>query len=493
MTSEIVNERGLFWWDDEPVPQGQFAPQNSVTGVLKIASDGDIDLEPDLPMPGRSAWQVLEHREIPQDTEIHGLLRASNQNVVLMDLYPRPGIFKSNGISNDRYGAQIALVGGAPTIGIKRPLSICRMIVELKGFDVWLRLGNIKSNRSESSCVVQYEKPTDLHYRLEEGTLSIRFSLSGVLSGQWRSDDLHLSECASIVYVPDRHRTLQEVREQYAHLGDLFLLLTGSTYQLGWPTVVPEGDGTHFKLYYPRPSGATEPPSRMDCCTNLPRLRESFGNIFRRYRTKREELGPGIFLYLGTQRASEMYVEHRFISFVTGLESLHRRQGPDVDANLTEKIERILAQIPEKGDRRWLEWKLKNATEPSLRDRLSQNLSVLPLEKDSLNVFCDTCADRRNDISHFGGQRTLGTGYASFLNDLVVKNRALSHLYHLILLREIGLDEKTVEEIALWFPGKDALVRAGLKLTLNDPSDTSHDLLAPVPAQPPASPTADSG
>lgn len=55
----------------------------------------------------------------------------------------------------------------------------------------------------------------------------------------------------------------------------------------------------------------------------------------------------------------------------------------------------------------------------------------------ALRAFCDRCAKRRNDVSHFGGERH-GDSYREFLNDIEQLSEALDLLYHALLLRMIG-------------------------------------------------------
>ena len=50
----ILEERGLLWWSDEPIPEGKFAPEASITGLLTIDEDGRITLELDGYFPNRS-------------------------------------------------------------------------------------------------------------------------------------------------------------------------------------------------------------------------------------------------------------------------------------------------------------------------------------------------------------------------------------------------------------------------------------------------------
>ncbi len=54
MNNVILEEHGLFWWDDEPIPEGSWAPEGSQIGTLKIDDKGSAILELDGLFPGDS-------------------------------------------------------------------------------------------------------------------------------------------------------------------------------------------------------------------------------------------------------------------------------------------------------------------------------------------------------------------------------------------------------------------------------------------------------
>ena len=74
-------------------------------------------------------------------------------------------------------------------------------------------------------------------------------------------------------------------------------------------------------------------------------------------------------------------------------------------------------------------------------------LSSAPLntQETLLRNFSIECADLRNDVSHFGAQKT-GITYNSFIVDLAKKSEALSIIYHIVILHEIGIDDNTINE-----------------------------------------------
>jgi hypothetical protein len=86
---------------------------------------------------------------------------------------------------------------------------------------------------------------------------------------------------------------------------------------------------------------------------------------------KRERLGPGFYLYLGTRRGVELYIENRFVTLITGLEALHRRiRIDDGGRGVKERVARIVACVDDTKDKKWLTKRLKNAHEPNLEERL---------------------------------------------------------------------------------------------------------------------------
>jgi hypothetical protein len=106
------------------------------------------------------------------------------------------------------------------------------------------------------------------------------------------------------------------------------------------------------------------------------------------------------------------------------------------------KAQRIIEQIKLAKDRKWLEGKLEHSAEPSLAERLIECIKLLPLNfpAESVRNFCNECADKRNDISHFGGQRAPGS-YGDFLEKIYSLNNALNNIYPAILLKLCGVND----------------------------------------------------
>jgi hypothetical protein len=55
-----LEQRGLFWWHGEPIPEKNFAPETAVLGLLSIDENGISTLILDGYMPNDGgAWALL--------------------------------------------------------------------------------------------------------------------------------------------------------------------------------------------------------------------------------------------------------------------------------------------------------------------------------------------------------------------------------------------------------------------------------------------------
>jgi hypothetical protein len=456
VTSKLLEETGYFWWGETPVPDRCFAPETAVIGTLTLDNDGRAQLELEGVFPNeRGAWAALGNEDpIPEDKFIHGVLKTSNKTVRMSNVRRNGGEFKTSGISFERYVAHQCLLGSGPFRDLPQPLTFHRLTVALKGFEEWLWLRGITVERSESGITAGYSVPDKLVFALEDAELQIVFGVIGPYLGKHRDSSLTLTEFADVALIPHGPLPLSDMQAQYVLFADLFILLTGSDFSLEWPILIcGEGDeAERFQLYFARPSSREkEPPGPREWWVNFPQIRAKFGELFATWRLRREQWGPGVYLYLGTRRSVSMYEEHRFIMLTWGLESLHRRRAEPArgEDKLKQKIERILGRLEEGKDKKWLVRQLEYAGEPSLEQRIFETLEPLPLDLDRANLraFAKTCADKRNDISHFGGRRHEGK-YDKEIEDLHKKSEALSNLYHLLLLREIGIDDESIRGIA---------------------------------------------
>ncbi len=473
----VLEERGLFWWHHEPIPERHFAPEASVSGLLKIDEDGLVKLELDGRLSrDKSPMSVLPSQGSNAELagkSIEGILKASSKHVLLIDLMKQGGRFSSHGMSYEGYAAAHCLVSDHSPPRARKQILSSELEIQLKGFEEWLRLGSITAIRTKSKISAKYARVKDIRYGLGNGNIEVKYHILGPQLGESREDTLELKETVSLVYRPEKPATLGDMRTEFGLFQELFILLTDSEYVLDWPSLrIRLGPkNREYKWYFWRLKTSEEPPKAHECVTNFVQLRDSFGDIVSAWRNKREEFGPGYYLYLGVRRGVKLYAEHRFVNLIWGIEALHRKKKidePEAELKVKEKVRRILDKIDVAKDKKWLESRLKTAHEPTLEQRIFDVLSSVPinLEDEKIRMFARRCAELRNDISHFGSQRH-GGSYKDFLEELMKMSEALSIVYHMLILHEIGVEE----EILKWW------IYQGFKSYQNKRSLVDADLL----------------
>ena len=217
MKEAIFEDRGYFWWHGTPVPDRHFAPEDAVTGLLKIAEDGRINLELDGFLPG--AEHPLEHfldqdKTVRADLCIQGKLKGSNDNVLLTGLLRNGSRLASSGVSYQNYLALGCLVGLGQFPGKIAPENLKALKVHLDGLEEWVRLGVIECKKGRS-ITVRYAAPKDLNYALEDGRLRMVFDVLAPFASQQHMSEITLKERASLVYSPRRNVSLAEMKRQF--------------------------------------------------------------------------------------------------------------------------------------------------------------------------------------------------------------------------------------------------------------------------------------
>ena len=447
LTAYAVQSRGHFWWDDELAPDRHHLPLTAVTGELKITQEGRVTVQLDATLPrqprepfhvgGRADFEALRARRI------RGVLRGSGRGVLLFDLAQAGAVHSSYAVSTEGFSAAQCLISESQFDGRLKPPAFTYIDADLKGFEDWLwsRALHIKYGRRLSTA--RYRRPKQITYRLQTGRLTLEQHLIGSSQGH---TDITWSEKAYLRFRPAKAMSMDAASEWHRWLHDFMILLTDSNYSLEWPRV---RWGKHdCSLYFSRVTSTTaEGPHLHECPTNFPKISESFGTLFEKWLDVRDIYGPGVYLYLGTRRGMQLYTENQFIMLISGLESFHHTKYGDVlSPSETAKVDRIVSQITAGKDQRWAKDRLARAILPRLENRIFEVMNSLELGFDEgrLKEFARDCAKLRNDLAHYGGNRSKTTGYSEFVTSVMKKNNALGPLCHALALMEIGLDPATV-------------------------------------------------
>lgn len=443
------NGRGYFWWSDEQTPQGHFAPDTGAYGSLTINSVGQIDLELDNQLPNSRGLLDAFSDRVEINRSIAGILKETDEHVFLTKLGRGNTSIHSNGLSHEAYRALIALrsKSALPDIGPGAAI-FSGFQTSLSGFEAWFNLKSIEVDKAQSSTQITYKTPKRQDYKLPDGIMTLEHSLRGIpLMRQVR--ELHVVEDAQFVFTASQPLTLKALIDEHWHLEDFLVVLTNCERNLEWPIAQFNQNGPRATIYFGRARRTDEPPSWADYWMSFSQLAENFETILAEWRTKRETFGPGFYMYLGTRRGMHLYVEHRFMNLMFGLESFHRTLHPKADnGDVRQKVDRILTRVDSTTDRKWLARQLAHCTEPALEERLIELFQTLPLDipPEKLQAFTRKCARYRNDIAHFGGPRN-AEERKHLVPSLDVLNEALDLLYHLMILREIGVSDRILRHI----------------------------------------------
>lgn len=470
MEEFIINEPGYFWWSEEALEKNELIPESSLAGNFKLDANGLAKLELHGMLSGGRSFFDRQDGSL-SGKSIRGILKESKRHVLLMELYPNGSSFSNIGISHEGYQALKTLVSQKAFPGTL-PLGCYEVSFDLSGYDDWVLKNSLTTKRKKKRLTVSYAAPKNRSYKVGEGSLiKISHDLLAPFDGD-RRRHVELTEVTTLSYSRRKPFPLKEATTIYNRFQDLLFLLTGASKNLDWPRL-KLGSPRHFCTYYFfRQEFKQSEVKWHECWLRLIDVEDDFGEIFSTWQAKHEEIGPGFYLFIGTARAQKNYLENKYVSLIWGLESLHRKTKIEASENeaLKEKIKRILDSIPKAKDKSWLSKKLAHANEPSLQQRLSDIFSVLPFNfpQKELAEFCKSCADRRNDISHFGGQRH-SQSYQGFVDEIKIKSDALMLLYHACILLEIGIDREVLRSIFKSSPSSfyknETLKRAGLTVT----------------------------
>ncbi len=466
-----IQDQGFFWWADDD------SETQRTAGLLTIDSSGLIKLELHETLPGRSGLGGVFGQNLADSISLLGCLKASGQYVLLKGLAAVGGRTGHN--SHETFIARECFISQRPPTF----KSINKISVSLDDLQQWIRPGKITFDRPKGSdgggeaIEARLALNPDESLITSSGTLEVIHDFTGYEPDMW-AHSINAGMSSRLAFTPTTAMTSEEALDWYRAVQDLLLILTNSNLTLRWPKLFWEEHGklTTAVFYFRRNAPADSPVKWHEMLLPFIMIRETFATLLENWIDQRKRLGPGISLYLGTRRNKPLYVEHRFVNLVWGLEALDRRVNASScdDPKLTEKIQRLKKFVAENGkqlnrsDRKWLTGLLEQrSAERPLADRLYDLLKpvAIGLDDTKLKKFTRACADLRNDLSHHGGERKPGD-YQYFISELLKKTDALSTLYLLRILNLTGFDPTHIKHMLYGTPNsrqlKEYLIGADL-------------------------------
>ncbi len=458
MDAETISGRGRFWLADEG---DSMKSELATHGTLTIDGQGTITLHPDLVDWKWGGATDTINSIVTRRFDIVGHLMDRNQYVRIESAFVRRPQIAHNGWYAEDIGASACLLSDAIVPGPGSQACITNLRIPLGPLLAWLQRDMPKTEKTATCYEVRYPISPRQEFSLKSGQLAIESDISAIHDFGQRA--LTLAHLGWIEFKPGSHMNIEMARKLHSDVEDLLILLTDQEFSLDWPRIQISHLDTTGTLYYTRRCPPTVSFSAFDCWVLFPQIASNFGTVVENWIEMRAKYGPAFHLYLGTRRGGNLWVEHRFVNLVWGLESLYlQSRSPPPKPDLEAKIKRVLGSIgPElkSADLRWLKGLLKSSLKPTLAERICEIFARLPTEisVESLQKFAKTCAQRRNDISHLGGPRG-GKGYDEFVLELYRLSGALDPLYHAAILQQIGIPDAVIQHV--FFEGiKSAQIR----------------------------------
>lgn len=438
------NSRGFFWPAGETTPTGRFAPPSAVPGHLHVLDDGSsrLILDAPLPTPDSAALSRLFSHGLVKGS-IAGVLAGSDERVHLSRLLDVGKSRRLHGPSQESYVADRCLVS-PPGVEIGTNKRFRWLELDLEGYSDWVGRPGIEASRGRRLIEARYRKSRAQRWSMAGRPLELERLLTG------RFDD-RMAEVAwrerNVLRVGGGAATMgiEEAINTSIKIEDLLALLADCDRRLDFPVVRSGRRAPAIRIYYSRSPRGEQEAEWHKAWARLGWIGESFGRILETWLERYDAIGPGFYLYLGNRRGLKMYREHRFASLVWGLEALHRNLHPALpNPKLEKKVERILGQLTER-DRRWAAQHLPTTDEPSLATRIATLVRALPLGINTreADAFGRRCAQRRNDMSHYGGPRGTAS-HDEFLKEITELSSALDLLYHALLLQQATVPDEII-------------------------------------------------
>jgi hypothetical protein len=189
MTSFELDERGHFWWADDPVPKGHFAPESAVPGQIQVGTNGATKLILDGVLPRARGKRNLSPDAIPgkePELAVVGLIKKGQRYVRLEQLSFAGLSLGSKQPTSESLRARLC-VQGHRLIADLPPNRYCKSIrLSLAGFEEWLQLRPPGLEEDASELTARIPKPPEKVYELDNATITIRVEINRQSNGRLR-------------------------------------------------------------------------------------------------------------------------------------------------------------------------------------------------------------------------------------------------------------------------------------------------------------------
>ena len=478
--SEPIEKHGFFWLPNDA--------ENQVPRILRISESGGITLEVSYFYDLRQ--DVLNKRRRlgyppngSEDWDINRIVGRIDDGFITLDkcVYVNWNKKLLGGVSTSTIRANFAFIGADYNEG--EDITFSKLKFSVEGLNEWLSISGFQKvlNRKDKSFFIHFNPPEEIPFNLPDGT-ELKFLFSGTHSLNFTEERI-----TQKVYISLISKGLRPIGDFLELVFKLHLFLCFAIDNIvsldsvtGYSNEINEeiGDGQErenpIKIYYQlEPHSTAKPkvfPDDMLFCYRD--VADQLEEILTRWIQDYEISKPAFNLYFATMSGGQKYLDGKFLSLAQGIETLHRRNSQETqmpEDEFRNLIDTILNAVPDDGQRRWIDEKLKYANELSLRKRMRQMIEPfkdLFGNSKKRNSFIGKVVDTRNYLTHYDSQLESKAAHGEELWRLY---RKLEALFQLHFLRLIGMDIESIKPIIK----KNKNLRNKLGLKNQNPSEKS--------------------
>ena len=490
--SEPIEKQGFFWLPDDA--------ENKLPGILRISDSGEITLE--LSYFGEPRFYASNKRCLGiapdglggplngSENRINRIVGIIDNDLITLDkcLY---GNWTKNlfgvGVSTATIHATRAFIGVNYDEG--EEIAFSTLTFSMEGLDEWLSISGIQIeyNWTEKgglkTASIHLDPPKEIEFNLPEG-IELKFAFSGTLPSFVSTNftEASITQKAYISLKSKKLRSLEYFLDLVFKLHNFLCFaidktvsidsVTGYSKEITQEIEYGKTREIPIKIYdQSEPNFETKPKvSRHNMLFGYDNVADQLEEILIKWLENYEISKPAFNLYFAARSGGHKYLDGKFLSLAQGIETLHRRNSQETqmpEDEFRNLIDTILNAVPDDGQRRWIDEKLKYANELSLRKRMKQMIEPfkgLFGNSQRRNSFISKVVDTRNYLTHYDSSLE---NKAAGVEDLWKLCLKLEALFQLHFLRLIGIDDNAIKSMV----NENFALRNKLELEYQNPSE----------------------
>jgi len=448
---EEFEYKGIWWLPDKP--------EERVSGTLRFTPDEGAILD----LIG-SFKDIKNMNKILKPEIILGV-SSNGKNITLYKCFETKSSFSIPGFQTSSLYANLVFIGAH--FQKSEDIKFKSISVHYLHLDEWANISgfDIKKLWEEKEVLIKYKLPKPFQANISDelkilvNVRATRPSLSFV------QKEATIKQKTEIKVETSEDKPFEDYRKIMYHIQNFLTLgITESVHPVAIEGITEVNkkminDKTHYppvEIFYRLPDIPKAPKTLLpfDMLSTFKDISDRFEDFLKNWFKKANLLEPVYSLYFGTLYNPHMYLEHRFLSLIQAIESIHQRiYGGEYLPNEEYKhvYDALISAIPNgvKSDLKdRLKEYLKYGKEFSLRKRLKEifdkHQEILDRFMENKNAFIEKVVNTRNYQTHHDKELK---ECAANGEDLYRLTQKLKMCLEICLLTELGFSSEEIKAL----------------------------------------------